>query len=176
MTMQRRTFLQIVGAASITPTALDAGPLVPAATVLYDDRATPLSTVRRSPSDPAALWVRKRDLPRINDFILQHRLGPWIARRLETCTLVAATYGVEYEWPLLDARLVQQYLSTPSIEKADRMGARYLHRRAVEGVVPAKVAWKAGKPDVTVPDRHGRPVHLAHFRGKKVLLVTWASW
>jgi peroxiredoxin len=31
-------------------------------------------------------------------------------------------------------------------------------------------------PDVTVPDRRGRPVHLSDFRGKKVLLVTWASW
>lgn len=82
---------------------------------------------------------------RINDFVLGNRLGSWIARRLETCTLVAATYGVEYQWPLLDARLIQQYLSTPSIEKADRTAGRYLHRRAVEGVVPPKVAWKRDK-------------------------------
>jgi aspartate aminotransferase-like enzyme len=31
-------------------------------------------------------------------------------------------------------------------------------------------------PEFTVPDRKGRPVHLARFRGKKVLVVTWASW
>src|ERR1700719_4291949 len=31
-------------------------------------------------------------------------------------------------------------------------------------------------PDFSVPDRRGRPVHLSDFRGKKVLLVTWASW
>ena len=31
-------------------------------------------------------------------------------------------------------------------------------------------------PDVSVPDRQGRPVRLSAFRGKKVLLVTWASW
>lgn len=82
---------------------------------------------------------------RINDFILHNRLGSWVAGRLETCTLVAATYGVEYRWPLLDARLIQQYLSTPSIEKADRSADRYLHRRAVEGVLPAKVTWKPDK-------------------------------
>jgi asparagine synthase (glutamine-hydrolysing) len=82
---------------------------------------------------------------RINDFVLQDRLGPWIATRLETCTLVAATYGLEYQWPLLDSRLIQQYLSTPSIEKADGTSSRYLHRRAVDGVVPAKVAWKPDK-------------------------------
>jgi len=31
-------------------------------------------------------------------------------------------------------------------------------------------------PDVTIPDRRGRSVKLSDFRGKKVLLVTWASW
>jgi asparagine synthase (glutamine-hydrolysing) len=82
---------------------------------------------------------------RINDFILHNRLGSSIARRLEACTLVAATYGVEYQWPLLDSRLVQQYLSTPSIEKADHSAGRYLHRRAAEGILPAKVVWKPNK-------------------------------
>ena len=82
---------------------------------------------------------------RINDFVLDNRLGPWVARRLETCTLVAAGYGVEYRWPLLDPRLIQQFLSTPSIEKADRQAGRYLHRRAIEGVVAPKVAWMPGK-------------------------------
>ena len=31
-------------------------------------------------------------------------------------------------------------------------------------------------PDFSVPDRQGRPVKLSDFRGKKVLVVTWASW
>ena len=31
-------------------------------------------------------------------------------------------------------------------------------------------------PDFTVPDRAGRPVQLSRFRGKKVLVITWASW
>lgn len=31
-------------------------------------------------------------------------------------------------------------------------------------------------PDITVPDRTGRPVTLSRFRGKKLLVVTWASW
>ena len=82
---------------------------------------------------------------RINDFILGNRLAPWVTTRLETCTLVAASYGVEYRWPLLDAGLNQQYLSTPSIEKADRAFGRYLHRRAVDGVLAPKVAWKPDK-------------------------------
>ncbi len=31
-------------------------------------------------------------------------------------------------------------------------------------------------PDISVPDRKGRSVSLTDFRGKKVLLFTWASW
>ncbi len=84
---------------------------------------------------------------RINDFILQHHLQRMrLTARLEDCTLVAQAYGIDYRWPLWDARLVQQYLSTPSIEKVGPNGlGRYLHRRAIEGVVPSRVAWKPGK-------------------------------
>ena len=31
-------------------------------------------------------------------------------------------------------------------------------------------------PDFAVSDRKGRIVRLSEFRGKKVLVVTWASW
>lgn len=84
---------------------------------------------------------------RLNDFILQGLLPrPYIAARFENCTLLAASHGIEYRWPLWDVRLVQQYLSTPSIEKLGPRGVgRYLHRRAIDGIVPARVAWKPGK-------------------------------
>ena len=31
-------------------------------------------------------------------------------------------------------------------------------------------------PDFTLPDLSGTPRTLSHLRGRKVLLVTWASW
>lgn len=31
-------------------------------------------------------------------------------------------------------------------------------------------------PDFTLPDRTGKPVRLADFRGKKVMILSWASW
>ena len=31
-------------------------------------------------------------------------------------------------------------------------------------------------PDFTLPDLHGKLHRLSDFRGKKILLVTWASW
>jgi asparagine synthase (glutamine-hydrolysing) len=84
---------------------------------------------------------------RTNDFILRYHLSRMqLTARLENCTVMAATYGVDYQWPLWDQRLVQQYLSTPSIEKVGPKGmGRYLHRRAIDGVVPKRVAWKPSK-------------------------------
>ncbi|MGB0720799.1 MAG: asparagine synthase-related protein [Gammaproteobacteria bacterium] len=84
---------------------------------------------------------------RVNDLVLHYHLQRMeIASRLEDCTALAAAYGVDYRWPLLDARLIQQYLSTPSIEKLGPGGlGRYLHRRAISGVVPGRVAWKPSK-------------------------------
>jgi len=37
--------------------------------------------------------------------------------------------------------------------------------------LPAGVA-----PDFALPDRSGKTVKLSDFRGKKVLILTWASW
>ncbi|MCH8274903.1 MAG: redoxin domain-containing protein [Armatimonadetes bacterium] len=31
-------------------------------------------------------------------------------------------------------------------------------------------------PDVTLTDMDGKAVRLSEFRGKKVILFTWASW
>jgi asparagine synthase (glutamine-hydrolysing) len=89
---------------------------------------------------------------RVNDFILDHHLAEMrVTTRLENCTLAAAAWGIDYRWPLWDVRLVQQYLSTPAIEKFGPGGmGRYLHRRAIHGVVPAKVAWKPSK-DMGMP-------------------------
>jgi asparagine synthase (glutamine-hydrolysing) len=83
---------------------------------------------------------------RINDFVLWLISEPYVATRMENGTLMAASYGVEYRWPLWDVRLVQQYLSTPSIEKVGPRGiGRYLHRRAIAGILPHSVVWKPTK-------------------------------
>ena len=81
----------------------------------------------------------------INQSILGAGLGTNVPTRLENCTLIAAGRKVEYRWPLLDRRLLQKYLSTPSIEKYGGGYSRYLHRRAMVGLVPDKVTWKVSK-------------------------------
>ena len=65
--------------------------------------------------------------------------------RLESYTLFARQFGIEYRWPMLDRQLVQNYLLTPAIEKRYRQWGRYLHRRAMDGVVPDAINWNPDK-------------------------------
>ncbi|MEO0463972.1 MAG: asparagine synthase-related protein [Pseudomonadota bacterium] len=70
---------------------------------------------------------------------------PGRTARLEASALFAATYGVEYRFPLLDRALVQQFLHTPSIEKRRGSMGRYLHRRAMMNDIPDSIAWHPTK-------------------------------
>ena len=81
----------------------------------------------------------------LDQFTLENRWAPFVSTRLENCTLMAASYGIEYRWPLLDPRLIQCFLSIPSSEKYKKGIGRYLHRKAVSGIVPDNITWKAGK-------------------------------
>lgn len=78
-------------------------------------------------------------------FTLEKRWQPFVPTRMENCILMAAGRKVEYRWPLLDVRLVRLFLSIPSEENYHRGMGRYLHRRAIDGIVPKMVTWKQGK-------------------------------
>lgn len=83
---------------------------------------------------------------KINDAALFLLSRSYASTRLENCTVLAASYGVDYAWPLWDQRLIQQWLSTPAIWKVGDGGvARNLHRAAVAGVAPDKVVWNPSK-------------------------------
>ena len=81
--MQRRHFLRLVSAASMAPVAVDAGAVTAAAaTVLYDDKAVTLRAIGRDPKHVKdALWVKRRDLPGINEF----EVKPQGACRADVC-------------------------------------------------------------------------------------------
>ena len=165
--MQRRDFLKIVGAASITPGApAGAAAPSPSATVLYDDRAVALERVGSDPKrDAGALWIRKRDLARVNGF----ELKPQGACRADLCIPIAKemSRGGYFNLTAFAKKAGQPVVAEP--------GARVWSFGEMQalggGLANSRVA-----PDCEVPDRLGRPVHLAGFRGKKALVVTWASW
>lgn len=92
--------------------------------------------------------------------LLDEVRGYW-SRRAEECSVAAALYGVEYVWPLLDARLIQQYLRTPTVEKYHGGWSRYLFRRVIDPLVPAAVTWRPSK----VPG--GAPAPADGGRGRR---------
>jgi asparagine synthase (glutamine-hydrolysing) len=87
------------------------------------------------------------DYRSINLEIINYRIpNPLVQNRLETHTLMADSFGMEFQWPFFDQELVQNYLSTPSIEKlGPKTQRRYLHRRAVKGLVPDVIVEKNNK-------------------------------
>ncbi len=130
------------------------------ATVLYHDQTVKLDKVRQEGAD---LWVRSADLPRINEF----HLKPQGACRADLCIPV-----------------------TKNLKNGDWFNLTGFAHKVGESVVSDSGVWSLGEipvvrgafyesrmaPDFAVPDRTGRVVHLSDFRGKKVLIVTWASW
>ena len=138
----------------------------PAATVLYDDKAVTLRVTGRDPKQATdALWVRTRDLPAINQFDVK----PQGACRADICIPITKEMRRgEYFDLTAFAKKVRQ----PVVEDVEERVWSFGEIQALRGTfLENRMA-----PDFVVPDRAGRPVHLSQFRGKKLLVMTWASW
>ena len=153
--MLRRQFLFSSAGAACALAAPSTG-----ATVLYEDRIVTVSQVRPDPKD---LWVRAADLPRINDF----EVKPQGACRADMCIPIPKELrsGPWFNLSGFARRVRQAAVSDSGVWSFGEIpavrGDFYRSRMA---------------PDFAVPDRSGRLVHLSDFRGKKVLVLTWASW
>ncbi len=159
-TMKRRSFLLASGAASLamaTPTRKKA------VTVLCDDRTVVLDKVRPDATHPEVLWVRSADLPSINDF----HVKPEGACRADTCIPITKEMK-SGEWFNLSAFAHKLHQPVVMDSGVWSFGEMPVLRGDFYG---SRIA-----PDFAVPDRKGKVVHLSDFRGKKVLIVTWASW
>lgn len=141
-----------------------------AATVLYQEREVQLQEVLPDATD---LWVKPEDLTRINDF----ELKPQGACFEELCIPVLQ----DRDSDLYVTRQNQGWFNV--IELADKLQQAYVvdYQDSVWafGEMPVKRQsfLRGGQaPDFALPDRDGNMVSLSDFRGKKVLLLTWASW
>ena len=143
------------------------------ATVVYDDKATEISSAQTN-DGMDQLWITERDLTRATRF----EVKPQGVCRDELC------------FPLPKARK-QEFL-----EKQPGRGEELFNLTAFAVLVHQPVAhdaatstWYFGlrsdqqqglaslrAPDFTLPDMDGKMHSLSDFRGKKVFLVTWASW
>ena len=154
--MRRREFLFSSGLAAAASATAAVTPI----TVLYGDKAVPVSGVRPDPKD---LWVRASDLKTINGF----ELKPQGACREDVCIPVdkKLRQGAFFNLTGFAQKVHQPVVADSGVWS---FGDIPLLRSAF---VESRIA-----PDFAVPDRKGRVVHLSDFKGKKVLIVTWASW
>lgn len=138
--------------------------------VIYDGVATEVSVDSAALQD---LWLTTSDLKRATGFVIK----PQGVCRDELCFPLPKARKAEFvlkkgatTWFNLSefAKLINQHVVTDQ-----KNGVWYFGARAAEqnGGLASLAA-----PNFTLPDLGGKLHSLADFRGKKVLLVTWASW
>lgn len=158
MDFNRREFFVAAGSTAAMSQTLHAAPV--ATTVLFGDRTTALTNARIEGTE---LWVRPADLPRINEF----ELKPQGACRAEICVPTPKTLSKNGWFHLTGfaRRIGQSWVAdanTWSFAEIPILTSGFLRSRIA--------------PDFAVPDRKGHLVKLSDFKGKKALIVTWASW
>jgi hypothetical protein len=139
------------------------------ATVVYDDVAT---EVTAAAGEAAQLWISTTDLTRATRF----ELKPQGVCRDQLCFPVPKSRAAEFVRKdssktffnlLAFAQLVNQPVARDEALATWYFGLRSDQREGLSSLQA---------PDFTLPDMAGKMRSLSDFRGKKVLLVTWASW
>ena len=139
------------------------------ATIMYDDIATEITS---GTADASQLWITTADLTRATRF----ELKPQGVCRDQLCFPVPKARASEFVRKnsgatlfnlLAFAQLVNQPVAHDAALSTWYFGLRSDQRQGLSSL---------RAPDFTLPDMAGKMHSLSDFRGKKVLLVTWASW
>lgn len=166
MSWNRREILAMCGTAAFAGQAAKQAEV----TVLYGENAAAISG---AVVEKDRLWIPVASLPQANGFTLK----PQGACVDEICipvkqkgpdSLVRKIQGKPYfdlsGFAVKTGQAESAEATFPAFSYSDVPVLR--GRDFAQGIAP----------EFTLPDRQGRPVSLSHYRGKKVLLLTWASW
>jgi hypothetical protein len=140
------------------------------AVALYNDNVI---YIEESLSDPLDLWVSPDDLARITGFVLK----PEGACLAEICIPIKQ----DVDSDLFVKRAGKKWVNATELARKVRQGVAVDRESGVWsfGEIPTDKATSLATgmaPDFSMTDRSGNTIHLSDFRGKKVLIVTWASW
>ena len=140
------------------------------ATVLFADRTVKLE---RTVPDGDKLWVTPADLTRINHF----KLKPQGVCLDEFCIPI----GRQPADGFIRNEQGQEFFNLSKLagKLKQAIVCDQEHRVWSLGPLPTQTTATVDSlvaRDFALPDRQGKLVHLSDFRGKKVLIVTWASW
>jgi len=141
-----------------------------ATTVIHQGKTVELATTLPDVND---LWVSPADFTRVNNFVLK---SEGLCRD-ELCVPLKQDQDSE----LFVKRQGKQWLNLTQF--ANKMQQAYARDADSDTWSFGEIATardsflrSAMAPDFELKDRAGKTVRLSDFRGKKVLLVTWASW
>lgn len=139
------------------------------ATVVYDDSATDINPAQLSGDQ---LWITTTDLERATRF----EVKPQGVCRDELCFPLPKARAGEFlrqeagkTWFDLTAfaALVRQPVAVDAARSTWYFGLRSDQQQRLDSL---------RAPNFTLPDMAGKLHSLSDFRGKKVFLITWASW
>jgi hypothetical protein len=115
------------------------------------------------------LWLSEADLERATGWALK----PEGLCRGSTCVPIPTGRGeAMVRSGRVDVAAFWRYLDSPVVRSADS-GVWVLGEGATGSATRLR---SLEAPDFALPDRAGRMHSLSDHRGKKVLLVSWASW
>lgn len=138
-------------------------------TIVYDDVPTEITSATANDSQ---LWITTADLTRATRF----ELKPQGVCREQLCFPVPKARASEFvrknSGETLFNLVAFAGLVNQPVAHDDQMSTWYFGLRSDQRQGLASLQ----APDFTLPDMAGKPHSLSDFRGKKVLLVTWASW
>lgn len=139
------------------------------ATIVYDDKATDIAAAREETDQ---LWITTADLARATRF----EVKPQGVCRDELCFPLPKAKRESFlhkdsggNWFNLTAfaQLVHQPVAHDAALSVWYFGLRADQRQGLSSLQA---------PDFALPDLSGKQHKLSDFHGKKILLVTWASW
>ena len=153
------------------PLAVNAVP--PHPTVIFDGKTTEIFIASLPSQSASDLWLTFEDLTRATGF----EVKPQGVCRKELCFPIPKNRKAEFlvkrgnvNWFNLSA--FAQMLHQPVAHDAS-LGTWYFGTRPE---IQNNYLASLEAPNFTLPDMDGKPHSLSDFRGKKVLIVTWASW
>jgi hypothetical protein len=139
-------------------------------TVIYDNRTTEVAPLA-SPLSADDLWVTLADLKRATGFVIKPqgvcrdelcfpipkaRRTAFLSKRRSITWFNLSEFARLLRQPIAREKEVWYFGPRPDVQNA---------------FISSLIA-----PDFKLPDMNGREHSLSDFRGKKVLLLTWASW
>jgi hypothetical protein len=139
-------------------------------TLIFDEKPTAVNVMLSESKD---VWVTMKDLKLATRYVVK----PQGICRDELCFPIPKNRKTQFvnkqgktEWFNLSefARLVKQPVAVDEKHAIYYFGARPDAQNAHLNTLEA--------PNFTLPDMNGKMHSLTDFRGKKVLLITWASW